>query len=686
LKGSQIAADQNACLTCHGDASLWDAKNQRLFISKEKLADDVHFLKGVNCHDCHGGAYQEPDLRTAHAAEDGFRTPMTEVKKACVYCHKEQNTRLNESVHGKAGEKRDEAGRGTPMECSKCHGTVSHGLIAARDPRSPLFPDNQVQTCDRCHREKLEAYKNDLETYTAGVHGHGLFKSGLQVTAVCADCHGSHGIYYSSHTKSSLHPSRVAATCGKCHRFIEERLQASVHARGNGAGTHSDREAPGGKGKRKPSCTDCHQGHDQLNPDSPAFRLQLPYRCGNCHANLSNSYAMSIHGELTELGYGPAAKCSDCHGAHDILPMTDAASRLAPANRAETCGKCHLVGSGNFIDFDPHLDHTDADRSALVHGVYVFFLTLLFTTFGVFGVHTILWFIRSLVHVWKHGRPKGLVPGATAYVRFVPFHRRSHVLLMISFLGLALTGLPLKYSDTGWAKEVAYVLGGFESTSVWHRVFALTTFGCFFVYIGRMIYFVVVRRRESGSLRTAVFGPDSPVPNWRDLRDVFRMARWFLGLGPKPTFERWTYWEKFDFWGACADVVIIGFTGLILWFPNLFTAFLPAVSLNIAKVIHSTQALLATGFVFAVHFFNTHFRADKFPADMSALTGLVSEEEMLEERPEYLERMRASGELEERRTTVPSRRRLWTIKLLGFLALAVGLALLVGMILAGLEK
>ena len=138
-----------------------------------------------------------------------------------------------------------------------------------------------------------------------------------------------------------------------------------------------------------------------------------------------------------------------------------------------------------------------------------------------------------------------------------------------------------------------------------------------------------------------VFGPDSPVPNWRDVKDFFKMVRWFVGLGPKPGFERWAYWEKFDFWGASADIVIIGTTGLILWFPTFFCSFLPGVTLNVAKVIHSTQALLATGFIFAIHFFNIHLRAEKFPADMSLLIGLVSEEEFLAERPDYYQSLAA---------------------------------------------
>jgi cytochrome b subunit of formate dehydrogenase len=172
------------------------------------------------------------------------------------------------------------------------------------------------------------------------------------------------------------------------------------------------------------------------------------------------------------------------------------------------------------------------------------------------------------------------------------------------------------------------------------------------------------------------------VPSLRDVKDLLKMLKWFVGLGPRPTFERWSYWEKFDFWGACSDVVLIGSTGLVLWFPNLFCLLFPGSAVNIAHVIHSTLALLATGFVFAIHFFSTHLRAEKFPADMSIFSGMTSEEELQEERPEYLARLRQEGKLEELRVTVPSRGRLWTLRLLGLLALGAGIALLLGMIVA----
>jgi cytochrome b subunit of formate dehydrogenase len=276
------------------------------------------------------------------------------------------------------------------------------------------------------------------------------------------------------------------------------------------------------------------------------------------------------------------------------------------------------------------------------------------------------------------------VPGAPAYVRFGPFHRTAHALLMTSFLGLAATGLPLKYSHYEWAKQLAWLLGGFGSTGIWHRIFGVLMLGCLAVYV-----ILLARRfreeRRAGTARAGVlFSPDSPVPHWRDIRDFFRMVGWFLGLGPKPTFERWAYWEKFDFWGACSDVILIGTTGLVLWFPNLFCTFLPGSALNYAKVIHSTLALLATGFVFAIHFITTHFRAEKFPADVSVFTGLVSEEEFKHERPELFERLSREGELEKLRTEVPSRRHLWLITIGGLLAYFAGLALLAAMVIAAL--
>jgi cytochrome b subunit of formate dehydrogenase len=627
--GSQLPIDQTTCATCHGEEVLWEGDKRRLFVPLEQLAEDVHWKHGVKCHDCHGGDPGSLNVPQAHAAEiDGADAKVRPFRPA-----------LSQQI------------------------------------RSPERLNTQIQICGNCHPQASSAY-------LASVHGHGLQEAGLTVTAVCTDCHGGHGTYAATDPRSTLHVAKVSETCATCHQFINERVQKSVHGR-DGAGESPISEPTAAReAKRKPSCIDCHQGHDLPHPRSAVFRLALHDRCGNCHAELSSSYARSLHGKLTELGYVPGAKCSDCHGSHDMLPISNSASQLSAVNRRETCAKCHANVTDNFLDFDPHADSRDAQRDLTLYWVDMGLTAMLIGVFSVFGVHSLLWFVRSWIHVRRHGRPKRPVPGTRAYVRFAPVHRAAHAVLMVSFLGLALTGLPLRYTEYKWAQSLSWALGGFASTGLWHRVFGIANMGCLLFYCGWFGGQIIIGPRGGIGRAHFVFGPDSPVPNHRDLRDVGRMLRWFVGRGPKPTFERWSYWEKFDIWAACADIVLIGSTGVILWFPTQFCAILPGKALNIAAVIHGKLALLATGFIFTVHFFNTHLRAEKFPMDTSILTGLVTEEEMQEERPEQIKRLRKSGEADRILTTVPSRAVLRLTTLGGFVALAIGLALLVGILIA----
>jgi cytochrome b subunit of formate dehydrogenase len=335
------------------------------------------------------------------------------------------------------------------------------------------------------------------------------------------------------------------------------------------------------------------------------------------------------------------------------------------------------------LEFDPHADPHDPQRDAVLYWVNLGLTGLLVSVFALFGTHSVLWLVRSFPHVAKRGRPKYPTPGARAFVRFQPVHRVAHAVLMTSFLGLALTGLPLRYSNFGWAQTVSWAFGGFASTGLWHRIFGIANFCCLVFYVMWFGGLLIFGPKKAGVGRFRfVFGPDSPVPNPRDLSDFAKMIRWFLGRGPKPKFDRWTYWEKFDLWAASCDIVLIGTTGLILWFPNQFCSLLPGQALNIADLIHGKLALLATGFVFAIHFFSANLRPEKFPMDISILTGLVSEEELEEERPELVARLRKSGQLERHLATTPSRPMLTLTMLAGFLALALGVALLIAIIVA----
>ena len=78
--------------------------------------------------------------------------------------------------------------------------------------------------------------------------------------------------------------------------------------------------------------------------------------------------------------------------------------------------------------------------------------------------------------------------------------------------------------------------------------------------------------------------------------------------------------------------VPIGVSGLIMWYPETFTTVLPGWAINVALIIHSDEALLAAGFIFTFHFFNTHFRIDRFPMDMVIFSGHITKTELLQER------------------------------------------------------
>ena len=305
---------------------------------------------------------------------------------------------MRKGVHHAVGE-RNEQGAGTPLDCLKCHGQHVHQMLPVTDSRSPVFLDHQVALCGSCHDEHWK-------TYNASVHGHGLFESGLLVTAVCADCHGAHDIYYAADRRSTLHRANVAVTCGECHRYIEDSLQQSVHRQDGGS---AESQASSGKTQLKPGCVDCHQGHDEPRHLATGYRLQLPNRCGNCHADLLLGYNVSMHGQLTRLGYEPAAKCSDCHGAHDTLGVNDPKSRLAGANRLQTCRQCHTNAVQNFVQFDPHANHKDEQRYASLHHVYTRIDSIIYLLFGFFLLHAILWYGRSLLSTLRYGRHKTLV-------------------------------------------------------------------------------------------------------------------------------------------------------------------------------------------------------------------------------------------------------------------------------------
>jgi cytochrome b subunit of formate dehydrogenase len=154
------------------------------------------------------------------------------------------------------------------------------------------------------------------------------------------------------------------------------------------------------------------------------------------------------------------------------------------------------------------------------------------------------------------------------------------------------------------------------------------------------------------------------------------MFKWFLGFGPRPKFDRWTYWEKFDYWAPFWGVTIIGVSGVLLWVPHVTAQYLPGWVFNVATIFHGEEAFLAAVFLFTVHFFNNHFRPDKFPLDVVMFTGSVPLEEFVREHPLQYQRLVDRGELHKYLVDPPARPMALGSRILGFTLIGFGLLLL----------
>ena len=633
------------CLDCHLDPTTTrkvDGKVVSLIFPTNSFAKSVH--SQLDCVDCHEGIKE-----LVHAS----KLPPPN----CTGCHEQEGKEYATSIHGLS----HALGASGAAQCWDCHG--SHDIVPVKHGDSPVFKLNLPQTCAKCHSNtKLSAeyemkHPEAASQYMESIHGRALLKMGLIVAPSCNDCHGVHNIKRTVDRDSPINHANIATTCGKCHVGIEDIYNKSVHGQLLAKGD-----------QRAPVCTDCHTAHEVETPKNGHFKMISDQRCGKCHEDRLEHYRDTYHGKAMALGKpnvaSDVAACYDCHGHHDVLPPSNPESHLSKANILGTCQKCHPSATLGFTEYKPHANPLDKKNYPLLHAVFLGMTGLLIGVFTFFGLHTIIWLIRA-VYLYLHDSKKfreaknDTQIGDEWFTRFVPFERFLHFLVVSSFLLLTITGMPLKFYYTRWAKAIFGIFGGAETARTLHRFGAIITFLYFGLHVcslagkawkGRK----TLRDPASGKLKPSrlwhtMFGPDSMVPTVKDWKDFVAHNKWFFGKADKPQFDRWTYWEKFDYFAVFWGVLIIGSSGLFMWFPEFFTRFLPGWLINIALVIHSDEALLAAGFIFSIHFFNTHFRIEKFPMDTVIFSGRVSKAEMLHERRRWYDRLVASGKLDQHR-------------------------------------
>ncbi|MFN0166924.1 MAG: hypothetical protein ACKV22_10885 [Bryobacteraceae bacterium] len=645
---TQGLADRD-CQQCHANPNLKPAggKGPLLHVNQEELLKSRHVR--VACVQCHTGARPSRERPCATIT----------AKVDCSVCHEQQVAQYKESTHGQL------LAKGSPdgPHCIDCHG--KHNVAGKNESHSPTFSRNVPNLCARCHRAGQRAavrYEgkqvNPVEHYLESIHGKGLLESGLTVTANCADCHTAHRELPASDPRSSVNRKNIPQTCGQCHRGIFELFDASIHS-----------PKVTKTGKPLPICADCHSAHSIVRADFGGFRLLMMDQCGRCHKDITESYFDTYHGKVSRLGSVKTARCSDCHGSHDILRVNDNRSRLSRDNIVKTCAKCHEGSHRRFAGYLTHATHHDPKKYPLLFWTFWGMTSLLLGTLTISGIHTAAWLPRSLQYARElkaaHSGESGI------YVRrFTDYQRNLHLMVISSFLGLAITGMMLKFSYAVWAQAMSKAMGGFEVAGWIHRLCAIITFLYFGLHVRDL-----VRRKRAGKKSWFRFITDSEgmLFNRNDWREFVGSLKWFTGKGPRPEYGRWTYWEKFDYFAVFWGIAVIGSTGLLLWFPSFFTRFMPGWMINVATTIHSDEALLAVGFIFTIHFFNTHFRPEKFPMDNVIFTGGVPIEEFMKDRPREYRQMVESGELEQNLmpAPIPLAVKLW--RRLGFTALTIGL-------------
>ena len=672
------------CLACHGDASAKNGRGKSVFVAKAKFASSVHGsascvdchadlakttdfphkekLAPVACASCHDGVgashpfhprieralkgdgKPETDCASCHGSHDivavkapNFLFAAARQVQSCTACHGEIGPLFLSSEHGRA------LARGVPgaPDCLFCH---SKAMSSGNRTDLSARKRSQEKLCISCHAKPKGAAGNDaakaafVASYETSVHGAALLR-GVSWAPNCVDCHGAHENRHSFDPASRINKMHVQQVCGRCHGGEMKQYVGSVHgtalARGN---------------KDAPACTDCHGEHRVLSPKDPHSPVAAgnisAQVCSPCHSSLklaekwslptdrAKTFAASYHGLAARGGSGTVANCASCHGAHDILPSNDPASRVARGNLATTCGAsgCHPGANAKFGSTPIHLAATTKEEP-LLFWIGTIYIVLIVLTIGGMLLHNALDFLRKARHVQAVRR--GEIPeepaGRGLFVRMTLNERLQHGSLMVSFTLLVITGFMLRYPEAWWVVGIRRLsTRAFDMRSLVHRIAGVWMIAASLYHV----LYIVFTRRGRKLVSDLWF-------RMKDLRDVLGLLRFNVGLShEKPRLDRFSYIEKAEYWALVWGTIVMAATGVVMWFDNTFIGLFSKLGYDIARVIHFYEAWLATLAIVVWHLYFVIFNPEAFPMNMAWWTGKLSEREMREEHPLELERLR----------------------------------------------
>ncbi len=581
------------CLACHDDK-----------ISTKTFGASVH--GPLQCTDCHADITAVPHQMPPRAVE-------------CGACHTEAVEAWNNSLHAKAVK----TGTARGARCVDCHGPA-HDILPSSDRKSRTYRATIPQTCARCHAQKFIIGKADLSTqaaisYQESVHGRAAARGSTKV-AVCIDCHDSHFVRRGNDPQSGIFKFNVARTCGKCHSAIAAQFGEGVHGKALARGNWSS-----------PTCTDCHGVHAIARAADP---IRGPRgSCAHCHeavrlteefgvsANRVSTYQSSYHGLASRMGLRAAADCSSCHGAHDILRSSDPRSAIHRNNLTKTCGKCHPGVQANFARGKVHFvagEITDLPSriNTWIRWIYTAAIVL---TIGFMLLHNLLvW--------WRKAQARRRSPDRTV-VRMTLNQRAQHIILFTSFTVLVVSGFALAWPDSFFSGlffgDLRLHLGGSSEPlrRLVHRVAAVIIMALGVYHIAYITFTAEGRKM----LRDIWL-------RFSDGSDLIAVLRYYLGRSSqKPTFGRFSYAEKAEYWAGMWGTIVMAVTGVVIWYAVAVATWIPRWWIDIATTIHFYEAILATLAIVVWHFYHVIFDPDVYPMNWAWFDGKMSEEQNREE-------------------------------------------------------
>ena len=600
-------ADAEICLDCHADPELERDTEYKtgssVYVQQAIFDSSIH--EGLDCLDCHLGASDDHPAQLPPAG--------------CADCHEDAVEAVGPSAHGIALSR----GVADAPVCADCHG--SHDIRSSADSTSTTHPMNVARTCAACHgdldfiKRRPVSRASPLKAYENSAHFRALQRG--ENGATCIDCHGSHDLFRSGDPRSRIHHSTIPATCGRCHGEISKVYGESIHGRAVAFGNTD-----------APDCVDCHGEHEIRGPEDPASSVYPTHvsktTCVWCHeserlmrrynlpAERLSTYRDSYHGLADRRGSTVVANCASCHGIHNIRPSSDSLSTVHPSNLPATCGSCH-PGAGENVSLG--LIHSGPSIQQTEHPLVIFarrfYLALIAATIVLMAMHNLLDLRKNFrrVHL-PHGRE---------YLRFTVNERLQHGVLALSFLVLVYSGFALKFPASWWAAPIAWLGDGDAGRRLIHRLAAVAMLVICIWHLGYFLF------RTRG--RTQVI---AMLPRLKDLKDLAQMIAYYLNRRAlPPSFDRFSYVEKLEYWALVWGIVVMSITGFSLWFANQALRFAPKWVMDLATVIHYYEAWLATLAIVVWHFYWVIFNPRVYPLSLVWLTGRMSREEMEHEHP-----------------------------------------------------